>query len=144
MNEQELKKLWIKYAQTKDASAKETLIIEYAPVVKFVAGRLSIYLGNNVEFDDLVGYGIFGLIDAIDKFDIDKGIKFETYASLRIRGAIFDHIRKMDWVPRSVRKKQKLLSIIENILYKYIIYWLILKILILWKSLFNYFKISCL
>lgn len=110
MNEQELKKLWIKYAQTKDASAKETLIIEYAPVVKFVAGRLSIYLGNNVEFDDLVGYGIFGLIDAIDKFDIDKGIKFETYASLRIRGAIFDHIRKMDWVPRSVRKKQKLME----------------------------------
>ncbi len=110
MNEQELKKLWKKYASTKDAKVKETLIVEYAPVVKYVAGRLSIYLGNNVEFDDLVGYGIFGLIDAIDKFDIDKGIKFETYASLRIRGAIFDHIRKMDWVPRSVRKKQKLMD----------------------------------
>ncbi len=110
MNEQELKKLWQTYAKSKDAGIKETLIVEYAPVVKFVAGRLSIYLGNNVEFDDLVGYGVFGLIDAIDKFDVNKGIKFETYASLRIRGAIFDHIRKMDWVPRSVRKKQKLMD----------------------------------
>ena len=60
-----------------------------------------------VEYDDLVGYGIFGLIDAIDKFDYGKGIKFETYASLRIRGAILDQIRKMDWIPRSVRQKQK-------------------------------------
>ncbi len=110
MNEQQLKKLWRKYAVTKDEKIKENLIIEYAPVVKYVAGRLSVYLGNNVEFDDLVGYGIFGLIDAIDKFDVEKGIKFETYASLRIRGAIFDHIRKMDWVPRSIRKKQKLMD----------------------------------
>lgn len=65
------------------------------------------YLGYTVEFDDLVGYGIFGLIDAIDKFDYDKGIKFETYASLRIRGSILDQIRKMDWIPRSLRQKQK-------------------------------------
>ena len=65
------------------------------------------YLGYTVEFDDLVGYGIFGLIDAIDKFDYEKGIKFETYASLRIRGSILDQIRKMDWIPRSVRQKQK-------------------------------------
>ena len=60
-----------------------------------------------MEYDDLVGYGIFGLIDAIDKFDYGKGIKFETYASLRIRGSILDQIRKMDWIPRSVRQKQK-------------------------------------
>lgn len=65
------------------------------------------YLGNNVEFDDLVGYGIFGLIDAIDKYDYSKDIKFETYASLRIRGAILDQIRKMDWIPRTVRQKQR-------------------------------------
>lgn len=102
-----LQKLWETYSRTKDKKIKEKLIIEYANVVKYVAGRLSMYLGNNVEFDDLVGYGVFGLIDAIDKFDIEKGIKFETYASLRIRGAILDNIRKMDWVPRSVRKKQK-------------------------------------
>ena len=65
------------------------------------------YLGYNVEYDDLVSYGIFGLIDAIDKFDQDKEVKFETYASLRIRGAILDQIRKMDWIPRTVRQKQK-------------------------------------
>ena len=76
-------------------------------MVKLVAGKLSMYLGYNVEFDDLVGYGVFGLIDAIDKFDYGKGVKFETYASLRIRGAILDQIRKMDWIPRTVRQKQK-------------------------------------
>jgi RNA polymerase sigma factor for flagellar operon FliA len=65
------------------------------------------YLGSNVEYDDLVGYGVFGLIDAIDKFDLGKEVKFETYASLRIKGAILDQIRKMDWIPRTVRQKQK-------------------------------------
>jgi RNA polymerase sigma factor for flagellar operon FliA len=65
------------------------------------------YLGYNVEYDDLVSYGVFGLIDAIDKFDYSKDIKFETYASLRIRGAILDQIRKMDWIPRTIRQKQK-------------------------------------
>ena len=78
--------------------------------VRVVAGRLSMYLGYNVEYDDLVGYGIFGLIDAIDKFDAAKDVKFETYASLRIRGSILDQIRKMDWIPRTVRQKQKKLD----------------------------------
>jgi RNA polymerase sigma factor for flagellar operon FliA len=68
------------------------------------------YLGYNVEYDDLVGYGIFGLIDAIDKYDAKKDVKFETYASLRIRGSILDHIRKMDWIPRTVRQRQKKLD----------------------------------
>ena len=81
--------------------------MEYVPLVKVVSGRLSMYLGYTVEYDDLVSYGIFGLIDAIDKFDYGKGIKFETYASLRIRGSILDQIRKMDWIPRSIRQKQK-------------------------------------
>ncbi len=75
--------------------------------MKVVAGRLSMYLGYNVEYEDLVSYGIFGLIDAIDKFDPGKDVKFETYASLRIRGSILDQIRKMDWIPRTVRQKQK-------------------------------------
>ncbi len=114
MDEKNKKKLWEKYENTKDPAIKEQLIIEYAQLVKFVAGRLSMYLGNNVEFDDLTGYGVFGLIDAIDKFDIYKGIKFETYASLRIRGAILDSIRKMDWIPRSVRKKQKQIDTATN------------------------------
>lgn len=83
------------------------IILEYAPLVKVVAGRLSMYLGYNVEYEDLVSYGIFGLIDAIDKFDSLKEVKFETYASLRIRGAILDQIRKMDWIPRTIRQKQK-------------------------------------
>lgn len=100
-------RLWIEYSHSRSSAIREQIIIEYVPLVKLVAGRLSIYLGSNVEYDDLVGYGIFGLIDAIDKFDYGKGNKFETYASLRIRGSILDQIRKMDWIPRSVRQKQK-------------------------------------
>ncbi len=107
---QRQQELWRRYRETKDPSIKEQLIIEYADLIKYVAGRLSIYFGSNVEYDDLVGYGVFGLIDAIDKFDINKGVKFETYASLRIRGAIIDSIRELDWVPRSLRKKSKYLE----------------------------------
>ncbi len=99
--------LWKDYARLGSADLREKLILEYAPLVKVVAGRLSMYLGYNVEYDDLVGYGIFGLIDAIDKYDYTKQNKFETYASLRIRGEILDQIRKMDWIPRTVRQKQK-------------------------------------
>lgn len=100
-------KLWEMYTQKPSPEIREQIIIEYAPLVKLVAGRLSMYLGYNVEYDDLVSYGVFGLIDAIDKFDAGKDVKFETYASLRIRGAILDQIRKMDWIPRTVRQKQK-------------------------------------
>ena len=103
-------KLWAEYTANKTPDLREKLIIEYAPLVKLVAGKLSMYLGYSVEFDDLCGYGVFGLIDAIDKFDHEKGVKFETYASLRIRGEILDQIRKMDWIPRTVRQKQKLLD----------------------------------
>ncbi len=107
MDEAARKRLWIDYARTKSPEIREKIILEYAPLVKVVAGRLGMYLGNNVEFDDLVGYGIFGLIDAIDKYDSMKDVKFETYASLRIRGSILDQIRKMDWIPRTIRQKQK-------------------------------------
>ena len=107
MDEAGRRKLLEEYAKTKSPEAREKLILEYAPLVKVVAGRLSMYLGYNVEYDDLVSYGIFGLIDAIDKFDCFKEVKFETYASLRIRGAILDQIRKMDWIPRTIRQKQK-------------------------------------
>ena len=107
MDETGKKKLWEDYADTKSQEIREKIILEYAPLVKVVAGRLSMYLGYNVEYDDLVSYGIFGLIDAIDKFDCLKDVKFETYASLRIRGAILDQIRKMDWIPRTIRQKQK-------------------------------------
>ncbi|MDE6887677.1 MAG: FliA/WhiG family RNA polymerase sigma factor [Eubacterium sp.] len=107
MNKVSKEKLWEMYQTKRTPELREQIILEYAPLVKVVAGRLSMYLGYNVEYDDLVSYGIFGLIDAIDKFDMDKEVKFETYASLRIRGAILDQIRKMDWIPRTVRQKQK-------------------------------------
>ena len=107
MDEAYKNKLWNEYAATKSSEVREQLILEYAPLVKLVAGRLSMYLGYNVEYDDLVSYGIFGLIDAIDKFDSMKEVKFETYASLRIRGSILDQIRKMDWIPRTIRQTQK-------------------------------------
>ena len=110
MDEAYKNKLWNEYAATKSSEVREQLILEYAPLVKLVAGRLSMYLGYNVEYDDLVSYGIFGLIDAIDKYDFTKEVKFETYASLRIRGAILDQIRKMDWIPRTIRQKQKKLD----------------------------------
>ncbi len=107
MDENARKRLWEDYKRTKASDIREKLILEYAPLVKLVAGRLSMYLGYNVEYDDLVSYGIFGLIDAIDKFDTLKDVKFETYASLRIRGSILDQIRKMDWIPRTVRQRQR-------------------------------------
>ena len=116
MDETARKKLLEEYANSKSADVREKLILEYAPLVKLVAGRLSMYLGYNVEYEDLVSYGIFGLIDAIDKFDYMKEIKFETYASLRIRGSILDQIRKMDWIPRTIRQKQKKIdSVIKEI-----------------------------
>lgn len=107
MDEAKKNQLWEEYTKTRSDKLREEIIIEYVPLVKLVAGRLNMYLGYTVEYDDLVSYGVFGLIDAIDKFDPGKGIKFETYASLRIRGSILDQIRKMDWIPRSVRQKQK-------------------------------------
>lgn len=107
MDESARKKLLEEYSGTKTPEIREKIILEYAPLVKVVAGRLSMYLGYNVEYEDLVSYGIFGLIDAIDKFDYMKEVKFETYASLRIRGAILDQIRKMDWIPRTIRQRQK-------------------------------------
>lgn len=110
MTENERLDLWTRYEKEKTPELREQLIVEYAGLVKVVAGRLGMYLGYMVEFDDLVGYGIFGLIDAIDKFELTKGVKFETYASLRIRGSILDQIRKMDWIPRTLRQKQKKLD----------------------------------
>ena len=107
MNAAEKERLWADFLKKPTPELREQIIVGYAPLVKIVAGRLSMYLGYNVEYDDLVGYGIFGLIDAIDKFDVNKEVKFETYASLRIRGSILDQIRKMDWIPRTVRQKQK-------------------------------------
>lgn len=102
-----LSSLWKTYKETNDRTIKEQLIVEYIELVKIIAGRLYINYNHNVEYDDLVSYGIIGLIDAIEKFDIGKNVKFETYANIRIRGAIVDQIRSLDWIPRSTRQKYK-------------------------------------
>ena len=99
--------LWDNYIKTRDLKIREELIIKYLYLVKFVAGRLYTNYGNNVEYDDLVSYGVFGLIDAIEKYDTARGVKFDTYAQLRIKGAIIDYLREIDWLPRSVRQKAK-------------------------------------
>ncbi|WPX08379.1 FliA/WhiG family RNA polymerase sigma factor [Anaerocellum danielii] len=99
--------LWEKFIKTKDPKIKEQLIIKYMPLVKLVAGRMAIYFGGNAEYDDLVSYGSIGLLDAIEKFDTQKGVKFETYAYTRIKGAIIDCVRSQDFLPRSIRQKAK-------------------------------------
>ncbi len=105
--EQELHELWERFKSTGDAAAREGLILHYSALVKFVAGRLRAGLPRNVDPQDLVSYGTFGLIDAIDKFDLERGYKFETYAVNRIKGAILDELRALDWVPRSVRARAR-------------------------------------
>ncbi len=99
--------LWKEYRKTHKQEIRDTLIKQYAPLVKYVAGKISVGMPQNVDFDDLVGFGVFGLFDAIEKFDPEKHVKFKTYAVTRIRGAIFDELRSIDWVPRSVRQKTR-------------------------------------
>lgn len=103
----EVHALWERYRDAPTADVREQLILQYAPLVKYVAGRVGVGLPNNIEHGDLVSYGMFGLIDAIERFDLDVGVKFETYAITRIRGAIIDELRSVDWVPRSVRAKAR-------------------------------------
>ena len=109
---------WSEYKETGTIKAREALILHYSPLVKYVAGRVAVGLPANIEQADLVSYGIFGLIDAIEKYELDRGIKFETYAISRIRGAIIDELRAIDWVPRSVRFKareiEKAYNALEN------------------------------
>ena len=108
--ERDIEALWQRYRETRTPEVRERLIIHYAPLVKYVAGRVAVGMPANVEHADLVSYGIFGLMDAIEKFDLDKGFKFETYAVTRIKGAIIDELRSIDWVPRSVRAKARQLE----------------------------------
>jgi RNA polymerase sigma factor for flagellar operon FliA len=101
----QLRALWAQFKAHGSEPARDALIVHYAPLVKYVAGRVATGLPSNVEHADLVSYGMFGLIDAIDKFEPERGHKFETYSISRIRGAILDELRSLDWVPRSVRTK---------------------------------------
>ena len=99
--------LWKNYRKTRNPEIRDYFVKQYAPLVKYVAGKVAIGMPNNVEFDDLVGFGVFGLFDAIEKYDPAKHVKFKTYAVTRIRGSIFDELRSIDWVPRSVRQKSR-------------------------------------
>ena len=103
----ELRDLWSRYKGNGDPGARERLVVAYAPMVKFVAGRLGAGLPSHVEDSDLISYGLMGLIGAIERFDLERGIKFETFAMTRIRGAIIDELRSLDWVPRSVRARAR-------------------------------------
>jgi len=107
VEELRVRAIWEDFKATASPEAREQLIIKYSPLVRYVAGRVGVGLPPNVEHADLVSYGIFGLIDAIEKFDLERAIKFETYALSRIRGAIIDELRSMDWIPRSVRSKAR-------------------------------------
>jgi RNA polymerase sigma factor FliA len=99
--------LWVEYRKTGDRALRDRLILTYAPLVKFVAGRLGSTLPSHVDEQDLVSYGLLGLIGAIERFDPEREIKFETYAIARIKGAIIDELRSLDWVPRSVRTRAR-------------------------------------
>ncbi|MER3409574.1 MAG: RNA polymerase sigma factor WhiG [Thermoleophilia bacterium] len=99
--------LWREYRRTGDKALRDRLILTYAPLVKFVAGRISSGLPPHVDDNDLVSYGLLGLIGAIERYDPDRDVKFETYAIARIKGSIIDELRSMDWVPRSVRARAR-------------------------------------
>lgn len=105
-----LDQLWNTYKKTNDDHVRDQLLDEYIPLVKYVAGRMVMNLPTSVEIGDLESFGFFGLLDAVEKFDETRNIKFETYAATRIRGAILDGLRSMDWVPRSVRSKVRTLE----------------------------------
>lgn len=99
--------LWQNFAATGDPKIREKLILQYAPLVRYVVGRLAVTLPPTIDQEDLYGYGLIGLIQAVEKFSLDRGVKFETYAITRIRGAILDELRSQDWVPRSVRSRSR-------------------------------------
>lgn len=103
MNVADEKQLWIRFKEKDDQAAREALIIRYIRIVKYIAGRMAIHVPPTVEMNDLIGWGMLGLLDAVEKFDHRQDIKFTTYASIRVRGAIIDQIRSLDWAPRSLR-----------------------------------------
>ena len=103
LNQTQEKALWIQFKEHGDVAARETLIMQHMRVVKFIAGRMAIHVPSSVDMEDLIGWGVMGLLDAVQKFDHTQDIKFSTYASIRVRGAIIDQIRSLDWAPRSLR-----------------------------------------
>ncbi|HHW02840.1 MAG TPA: FliA/WhiG family RNA polymerase sigma factor [Thermoanaerobacterales bacterium] len=103
-------KLWLDYNDTKDKKIKEELVLSYIPLIKHIVNRMAISLPSYIDTEDLISYGVFGLLQAIERYDVTCGVKFETYAYARIKGSIIDELRKLDWVPQNIRKKAKLLQ----------------------------------
>ena len=103
----DLEMQWTRWLNRRNTAARDHLIVHYSPLVKFVAGRVGAGLPSSVDPGDLVSSGVFGLIDAIERFDPERGVKFETFAVPRIRGAVYDGLRKLDWVPRSIRSRAR-------------------------------------
>ncbi|MFA5802895.1 MAG: RNA polymerase sigma factor WhiG [Thermoleophilia bacterium] len=101
--DKEILELWRRYKEDADPKARDRLILNYAPLVKYVAGRMGTNFPSHVDESDLISYGLLGLIGAIERFDLSRNIKFETYAITRVKGSILDELRSLDWVPRSVR-----------------------------------------
>lgn len=118
LSEDELKEIWVKYLEDKEKNKglRDTLILQYIGLVKYVVGRVRVNLPSSIATDDLAGYGVEGLIDAINKFKLDKGAKFETYALTRIRGMIIDKVRSQDWVPRTVKQNMKKIQQAKQVL----------------------------
>ena len=108
--EKNLEIWWEKFKATQDKQAKDKLIITYLPLVKYIAGRMAISMPSHIDADDLISSGVIGLIKAIERYDVNCGTQFETYATTRIKGSILDELRSLDWVPRSVRGRAKLLQ----------------------------------
>ncbi len=122
LDEDKVRELWERYKNHDDQAARDRLILSYAPLVKYVAGRMSNGLPAHIEEADLISYGLLGLISALKRFDPSRQIKFETYAISRIKGAIIDELRSLDWVPRSVRSKardiENVCAVLENRLHR--------------------------
>ncbi len=106
-DEKSEEELWLEFKKTRSPALRDAFIRKYMPLVKYVAGKVATGMPGSVEFDDLVGFGQFGLLDAINKYDPEKNVKFKTYAVTRIRGSMIDELRVLDWVPRSVRQKAR-------------------------------------
>jgi RNA polymerase sigma factor FliA len=119
---EDTQQLWLQYTKSKDKAIRDRLILTYAPLVKYVAGRVGSGLPAHVDEEDLVSYGLLGLMGAIDRFDPSRDIKFETFAIARIKGAIIDELRSLDWVPRSVRSRardiERAMADLERVLHR--------------------------
>lgn len=104
---EDLRDVWKRWHERRDVAAREKLILAYSPLVKWIAGRVASTLPPHIEESDLISYGLLGLASAVDRFDVDRNVKFETYAATRVHGAIIDELRSEDWVPRSVRQRAR-------------------------------------